>query len=178
MTTELAPPVTTPPARLAAKRPRLKALARQAMQSADQAAKLLPVLLARIEKRLPDMEDKQLVSAGHLLAGIAQTRAHVSKMAGLKNNEAGAASPTVVNVSINAGLPLEERIRLIQAEVSGVPLIGTQAQAPEILVKTAQVREVPPEAPDAAQPPSSAPERELRSPGTLGRSLDDRLADL
>lgn len=123
MSTETTP--TTNITRLAAPRPRLKKLAREALLTADRASGLLPKVLDRIEERIPQMEDKQLVSAGHLLAGISQQRAQVAKAAGLlKTGSSSQQVPqTIVNVSIRADLPLEERIKLIQAEVSGVPRI-------------------------------------------------------
>ena len=162
-TSEAAPLLPAPAAsegerRLTRDRPKLRRLAQQAIRTADRASGLLPKVLDKIEDKLDEMSGKELVGAGSLLERLSAQRALVSKAAGLgKNSGQGSSPQTVVNVQIRADLPLEERIRLIQSEVNGVPTIMPRLeQVPERRIVDLSIpserieSEATPTAPDAA----------------------------
>lgn len=107
-----------------------KRLAKQAMRTADKASTLLPKIVDEIENRLnpkegqEGLDNKSLIAAGSLLERLSQHRANVARMAGLTKNGTTEQKPsTIVNIQLYSELPIGERIKRIQAEVSGIPRI-------------------------------------------------------
>ena len=120
------------------------------------------------EYRKPRVSVKEKTNIASFFAREANSRAQVAKAAGLSKFSDGAQAPqTVLNINIRADLPLEERIKLIQAEVSGVPLVLPQARTPEIVVKCAETGVA------SSPPPEVAPPPEIPS-----QPLQERLDDL
>lgn len=170
-------------AKLAA-RPGVRELRKRAISTAKQASALLPKIVQRIEDRLEVMEDKQLVSAGHLLKGLAHHNDLVAEAAGhLKNQLTSQKADTIVNVQINGDMPFEERMKIIQATVTNTPYIEAKTvsvkdsveKQPVALPAPAQVQEVGKAHPQAEIAPQVTT---VRFDVENGRSLQELLVDL
>lgn len=88
----------------------------------------------------PKVSVKEKTNIAAFFAREAAQRQQVLKAAGLTKKAPGEGTSgpqTVVNIQLRPDLPLEERIRLIQAEVSGIPRI-----TPQELPKPSEVLEV------------------------------------
>ncbi len=129
MSSELARPVKP--------RPELARMASRSIKTADQASLLLPKIVARLEALLKDKEFKpsvkELTMLGSFVERLSQHRQQVAKEAGLLADRLTRpeAPQTIVNVQIRADLPLDERIKLIEAEVNGTPRIEAVRVLPE-----------------------------------------------
>lgn len=186
MSSELAP-------RPAAPRLKYKQLAQRAVRAADKASKYLAeqgvdALTERMSRSgSEEMSNKDFIAGLSYLERISLQRAQVAKAAGLVKNGAGSTGPqTVVNIQLRGDLPLEERLRLIQAEVSAIPMTPAVLNLPVTPSETREavspvegpgsdpeprvVSEVVPEEIVAPTPPGTAP-------AELPSSLEDRLAD-
>jgi hypothetical protein len=138
----------------------LRKLTRRAVRGADFASKLLvegvddgESALEQLRARMGSMSDKDFLNSLNFLERVAMVRLAAAKAAGLGKHMERNIAPTVVNQQINVNLPLEERIRLIQAQVQGIPLIQPPAaqEAPRSTI------EAPPD-----PTPTPAPERPAR----------------
>lgn len=172
--TELIPASEAP---LSLAKERARRLSRNAMRSAYKASEMLPDVLERINGHLDQMSDKDLIVAGSFLERLAQHRALVAKVAQLgKHMNGGAApAPTAINVTIHAGLPLEERLKRIEAEVRGVPrieavVVETTPSQPQTLPEPVKLAPARPEGLEVSPVPHTSE--------NAAQDLVDRLRDL
>lgn len=77
-----------------------------------------------LEIRRPAVSAKEKLAALNLMSRLIMHREQVAKASGLVRDSAVQnATKTIVNIGIYSELPLEERIKKIQAAVSDVPLV-------------------------------------------------------
>ena len=78
----------------------------------------------------PDTSPKDKLLIATFFAREAHTKALTAQSLGIQKNAPVQHAKSITNIQIRGDLPFEERIKLIQAEVSGVPLIQSPSQTP------------------------------------------------
>lgn len=112
-------------------------LARNAIKTAFKASDLLPAVVDEIEARLSStdknrqLDNKSLIAAGSFLERLSAHRLSVAKAAGLAKYNQPNSAPSSVTINMYGDLPIAERIKRIEAEVSNSPNIEPKRISPQ-----------------------------------------------